>query len=37
MKRSPLAELLLWLVLLMGTAAFVFPLWWMTVVSLETP
>jgi multiple sugar transport system permease protein len=37
MKRSPLADLLLWLVLVLGTAAFVFPLWWMAVVSLETP
>jgi len=37
MKRSPLANAILWFVLIMGTAAFVFPLWWMTVVSLETP
>ena len=37
MKRSPLADAILWFVLVMGTAAFVFPLWWMAVVSLETP
>jgi multiple sugar transport system permease protein len=37
MKRSPLATAILWFVLIMGTAAFVFPLWWMAVVSLETP
>lgn len=37
MKRSPLANAILWFVLVMGTAAFVFPLWWMAVVSLETP
>ncbi|MCX5650692.1 MAG: carbohydrate ABC transporter permease [Planctomycetota bacterium] len=37
MKRSPLANAILWFVLIMGTAAFVFPLWWMAVVSLETP
>ena len=37
MKRSPLANAVLWFVLVMGTAAFVFPLWWMAVVSLETP
>ena len=37
MKRSPLADVVLWFVLIMGTAAFVFPLWWMAVVSLETP
>lgn len=37
MKRGPIASLLLWLVLVMGTAVFVFPLWWMAVVSLETP
>jgi multiple sugar transport system permease protein len=37
MKRSPLASAILWFVLVMGTAAFVFPLWWMAVVSLETP
>jgi ABC-type glycerol-3-phosphate transport system permease component len=37
MKRSPLASAILWFVLIMGTAAFVFPLWWMAVVSLETP
>jgi multiple sugar transport system permease protein len=37
MKRNPLADAILWLVLILGTAAFAFPLWWMTVVSLETP
>ena len=37
MTRTPLTDMLLWFVLIMGTAAFVFPLWWMTVVSLETP
>ena len=37
MKRSPIASAILWLVLVMGTAAFVFPLWWMAVISLETP
>ena len=37
MKRNPLTDALLWFVLILGTAAFVFPLWWMTVVSLETP
>ncbi|MEY4841338.1 MAG: L-arabinose transport system permease protein AraQ [Planctomycetota bacterium] len=37
MQRSPLANALLWFVLIIGTAAFVFPLWWMAVVSLETP
>jgi len=37
MKRSPLANAILWFVLVMGTAAFIFPLWWMAVVSLETP
>lgn len=37
MKRTPLAGAVLWLVLVMGTALFVFPLWWMAVVSLETP
>ena len=37
MKRSPLANAILWFVLIMGTAAFIFPLWWMAVVSLETP
>jgi multiple sugar transport system permease protein len=37
MKRSPLADVVLWFVLIMGTSAFVFPLWWMAVVSLETP
>jgi len=37
MKRSPLADAVLWFVLVMGTAVFVFPLWWMAVVSLETP
>ena len=37
MKRTPLTNAVLWFVLIMGTAAFVFPLWWMTVVSLETP
>jgi len=37
MKRSPLGNAILWFVLIMGTAAFVFPLWWMAVVSLETP
>jgi len=35
--RSPLSSAILWFVLVMGTAAFVFPLWWMAVVSLETP
>ncbi len=37
MKRSPLANAIFWFVLIVGTAAFVFPLWWMAVVSLETP
>ena len=37
MKSSPLSSAILWFVLIMGTAAFVFPLWWMAVVSLETP
>jgi len=37
MKSSPLANAILWFVLVMGTAAFIFPLWWMAVVSLETP
>ncbi|MFM7259035.1 MAG: carbohydrate ABC transporter permease [bacterium] len=37
MKRSPLASAILWFVLIMGTAVFMFPLWWMAAVSLETP
>jgi multiple sugar transport system permease protein len=37
MKRSPFANAILWFVLIMGTAVFVFPLWWMAAVSLETP
>ena len=37
MKRSPLWNALLWFVLVMGPAAFVFPLWWMPVVSPEPP
>jgi len=36
-SRPTSAGILLWLVLVMGTALFVFPLWWMAVVSLETP
>ena len=37
MKRRLLADSILWFVLIVGTVMFVFPLWWMTVVSLETP
>ena len=37
MKRPNTLSILLWFVLIMGSAVFVFPLWWMTVVSLETP
>jgi multiple sugar transport system permease protein len=34
MRRGPVAQLVLWLTLILGSAAFVFPLWWMLVVSL---
>lgn len=37
MRRSPIIEALVWVVLLMGTAVLLFPLWWMAAVSLETP
>ncbi|MFM7051685.1 MAG: carbohydrate ABC transporter permease [Planctomycetota bacterium] len=36
MKRPLLANAFLWFVLIMGTAVFMFPLWWMLAVSLET-
>ncbi|MFO0783680.1 MAG: carbohydrate ABC transporter permease [Phycisphaerales bacterium] len=36
MKRAPVI-LLTYLLLLAGTVAFIFPLWWMVVVSLKTP
>ncbi|MDI9404117.1 MAG: carbohydrate ABC transporter permease [Limnohabitans sp.] len=37
MKRPIFLSILLWFVLIMGSAIFIFPLWWMAVVSLETP
>ena len=37
MKRPPIVDALLWIALLMGSAVLLFPLWWMAVVSLETP
>jgi multiple sugar transport system permease protein len=37
MNDSRLLDAVRWLALTLGSAIFLFPLWWMTVVSLETP
>lgn len=37
MSEGRLAEALRWLALTAGSVLFIFPLWWMAVVSLETP
>ena len=37
MNDSRLLDAVRWLALTLGSAIFLFPLWWMVVVSLETP
>jgi multiple sugar transport system permease protein len=37
MSEGRLTDAFRWLALTAGSALFIFPLWWMTVVSLETP